>query len=295
MARTSAIVGLLVVGGVFAAQLPKADDRGPGHPPDDPQSFPIEPNPYFNSELLRYVEDKLPIQNARQNRYEAQCYEELFQHARSLPADLLRRASGRGLKYYQLFGEDRALYRGCLTHVEGPMRMLRAYEPPARLRDDAGGWTEMYEAWVFDTESGGNPYCVIFSEKPDNLKAVEREGTQYVETDGFFFKRYRYGAQDGPRDAPLLIARSIRPIAAPRMAKTGGALWDLPLGVLLTAMAAIGVVIVAAGGTWLWFRRDDARARERLKRARQANPPSDWGDGGPTADRGPFGGSPSLN
>src|SRR5262245_27510789 len=90
---------------VFAQPPDSPTDRGPLHPRATPPA--VEPNPFFSSDLLRYVEDNLPIQGAGQNRYEEQCYEQLLLHARRLPADLLRRASTTRINFAQLFNLER--------------------------------------------------------------------------------------------------------------------------------------------------------------------------------------------
>src|SRR5439155_11947680 len=117
------------------AQAPSSpNDRGPLHPREEPPATAVEPNPFFSSDLLRYGEDSLPIHSASQNRYEAQCYEQLLLHARRLPADLLRRASTTRINFAHMFNEDRGRYRGALVHIEGRLRMLRQYDPPPTLQ-----------------------------------------------------------------------------------------------------------------------------------------------------------------
>lgn len=307
MPRLPSIAGILTVAAALAAQ-PPAGERGPLHPPDDPATFPVEPNPYFNSDLLRYVEDNLPIQNAAQNRYEAQCYEELFLHARRLPADLLRRAAARNIKFYQAFGNDRDHYRGNLIHIAGYLGLLRGYDPPPGLRDDAQGLTIMYEGWIFDAEdAGNNPWCVVFSELPDGLTPFEAKGYRRdmpaVETEGYLFKRYRYGSRDVPRpggrevlrDAPFVIAKSLRVVRPAEATRpVVGSFWDVSSSALAGMVVMIGAAAVVAGGLWWWFRRDDLAARERLRRLRERTRLSDSGFV-PPESRDPFGGSPSLN
>lgn len=293
---------------ISVAAQPPSDARGPLHPADDPATFRVEPNPYFNSDLLRYVEDYLPIQNASQNRYEARAYEELFLHARRMPADLLRRAAARNVKFYQVFGNDRGAHRGDLMRISGNLGLLRGYDPPPGLRDDAQGLTMMYEGWVFDAEdAGNNPWCVVFSELPDGLTPFEaksyRRYMPKVETEGYFFKRYRYGSRDTPqtggreaqRDAPFAIAKTLRVVQPAEVTRPdSGSLWDVSSSALAGMFGMIGAAGAVAVGLWWWFRRDDALARERLRRLRAQGPATD-ANFLPPDERNPFGGSPSLN
>jgi hypothetical protein len=271
----------IALGAAALAQPPDSPtDRGPLHPRAAPPA--VEPNPYFSSDLLRYVEDNLPIQGVSQNRYEEQCYEQLLLHARRLPVDLLRRAATTRINFAHMFNEDRGRYRGALVHIEGRLRMLRQYDPPPTLLGIEDGLTQLYEGWIFVEEFGGNPYCVVCSELPKSLEPSETLD-RFVETDAFFFKRYRYGAKDGWRDAPLLIARTIRPAVAPAV-RSGSALWEMPVATLAGVVVLIGLTVVTAGGIVWWFRRQDRIARQQVTQALKKNDDAalEWREGNPT-------------
>jgi hypothetical protein len=248
-----------LIGSLFAIPL---FAQPPLHPLDEPNPKFAEPNPYFSSDLLRYVEDNLPVQGASQNRYEAQCYERLLLHARRLPADTLRKASTNRINFAHMFGEDRARYRGALVHIEGRLRRLRQFDPPPTLQGLDEGLTHLYEGWIFVEEYGGNPYCVVCSELPSDLKPAETMD-RLVECDAFFFKRYRYNALDGWRDAPLLIAKTIRPIAGTPQ-KSMSSIWDMPAATMAGVFIVIGLTVAAAAGAVWWYRRQDRVTKERV-------------------------------
>jgi hypothetical protein len=224
-----------------------------------------ELNPEFQSDLLRYVEDNLPIQNPKQNQFEAQCYEHLLLHAKHYPDELLSRSSSRHVNFAHLFGDDRARYRGKLIHIEGRLRLLRQYDSPDTLKRADQGLEHLFEGWVFADDFGNNPYCVVFSELPSGWIPAESIDRR-VEVDAFFFKRYRYEAKDGWRDAPLLIAKTIRATGPP--AASASNIWNVPLGALVGVFILIGLTAAAAGSTIWWFRRADRQVRERLAKVR---------------------------
>jgi hypothetical protein len=244
----------------------------PAHPLDEPNPKSAEPNPYFTSDLLRYVEDNLPVQGVIQNRYEAQCYERMLLHARRLPSELLRKAATTRINFAHMFGEDRARYRGALVHIEGRLRRLRQFDPPPTLLGLDEGLTHLYEGWIFVEEYGGNPYCVVFTELPSDLKPAETMD-RLVETDAFFFKRYRYNALDGWRDAPLLIAKTIRPITGAAQ-KSTSSIWDMPAATVTGVFVVIGLTVAVAVAAVWWYRRQDRVTKERV--AHVLKKPEDW-------------------
>lgn len=262
---------LAMLGTLFAVSAARAQ-----HDADEKPSAAAPANPEFTSDLLRFVEDNLPVQNASQNRFEAQCYEQMLLHARRLPADLLRQRASSRVNFAHLFGDDRARYRGKLVHISGRLRMLRQFELPETLAGLDTGLMALYEAWIFDDHFGDNPYCVIFSELPAGVQPGESLN-RAVEADAFFFKRYRYAAKDGWRDAPLLIGRSIRLDSEPP-ARSSSSIWELPAKTMGLVVTAVAAALAACGGLVWWFRRADRRTRRELnsilRDAKAA--PADW-------------------
>jgi hypothetical protein len=224
-------------------------------------------NPKFTNESLRFVEDDAPVRNATQNRDEALAYDLLLLHAHRLPTDVLRTAARRDLSFAHLFGPERWKYRGELVHVEGRLRLLRRYDPPESLPDDADKITDLYEGWVFIEEYGQNPYCVVVSALPGDLKPAEKLDVP-VEVDAYFFKRYLYGARDGRRLAPLLIGKTILPTAA-HIETSQSTDWAVPGAVVGGTFVLIGITAAVGVAVVWWFRRSDRAVRARLAELRQ--------------------------
>src|SRR5439155_6764154 len=144
---------------------------------------------------------------------------------------------------------------------------------------------------------GQNPYCVVVSELPGGLKPAEKLDLP-VECDGYFFKRYLYGARDGRRLAPLLIGKSITPISEPAGAATSNVVWAVPGAVLAATFGFIGLTLAAGVAVVWWFRREDRRVRSRLRHIRtgRADMDGEWRDGDDgllLSEPGPFDGDVS--
>lgn len=224
-------------------------------------------NPKFTNESLRFVEDDAPVRNGAQNRDEALAYDLLLLHAHRMPTDVLRTAARRDVTFAHLFGPERWKYRGELVHVEGRLRLLRRYDPPESLPDDAEKITDLYEGWIFIEDYGQNPYCVVASGLPDRLIPGEKLDVP-VEVDAYFFKRYLYGARDGRRLAPLLIGKTI--IAKPGPVEPSrNAVWSVPGAVVTGTFVLIAVTATVGIAVVWWFRRSDRAVRARLGELRQ--------------------------
>lgn len=247
---------------IATTPAPAQSDRGDRLEEDKQPAATTQPDPAFRSDLLRYVEDNQPVQNESRNRFEAQCYKQLVLHARRLPEELMRRSATERVNFAHMFGDDRARYRGKLVHIAGKLRRLRQLEPPETLIGLDDGLTALYEAWIFDEHFGDNPYCVIVSELPAGIAPGESLNRP-VETDAYFFKRYRYAAKDGWRDAPLLIGRTMRATAS-SPAQSAASIWQMPANTIGVVLAVVAAVLAAGGMLIWWFRRNDRQTRRQL-------------------------------
>jgi hypothetical protein len=218
----------------------------------------------LDAEVLAGVEDKAPVRNADQNPYEAQAYYYVLARAKHAPVEALAKAARRDPTYAHLF-EEPAKYRGQIVHLEGRLRRLRQFDTSryaAKL-----GVPVVYEAWVFDERYFGNPYCLLITSLPAGL-AVGEQLDRTVAFDGYFFKRYRYKAGDGLRDAPLLIGPTLIPREAPAVEESPWSFSRLFLPLFLSFI--LGTVLLAVILGW-WFRRGDRSVRARLDEARMVN------------------------
>jgi len=252
---------------IVAGQSMSLWDALPASPPARSGNVPAEALP-VDPDLLLGVEDRAPVRNADENYDEFQAYNLLLVRAHKTAAGAFAKGARRDLTFAHLF-EEPAKYRGQIVHIEGLLRRLRKFDA-ARLAVKEGV-PALYEGWVFDAEYGYNPYCVIVTELPKSIQIGEKLD-RHVSFDGYFFKRYRYRAGDGVRDAPLLIGRMLTPSASQGSAANARAPWlDSSTPWLLIAFLAILLVTAGFGiALTLWFKRGDKQVRARLDAARDA-------------------------
>jgi len=211
-------------------------------------------------DLSGRVQDRRPIPSTQEDPREAAAYAEVLAAVqRTTPAALAKDAR-RDVTFAHLF-EEPAKYRGQVIRVGGRLRRVRHFDAPKFIQDSYG-IGKLYEGWLFETDVyGANPRCVIFTKRPEGIEV--REDTDHrVAFDGYFFKRYRYQAGDGWRDAPLFIAPTLTLTSSPSATDGSG----LSIGTLATGFVGL---IVATAATALvlgwWYCRGDRRLRARLR------------------------------
>jgi hypothetical protein len=218
------------------------------------------PGAAVDRDLLAANEDGAPVRNADENFAEARAYSYLLVHSRKFPAAELKLNARKDIAFAHLF-EEPAKYRGSLVYLEGRLRRLRRFDPPALAAKE--GVPALYEGWLFTAGSFSNPFCVVVSEIGPGISLGERSDDEVAFT-GYFFKKYRYKAGDGWRDAPLLIGRSlvlIDPDSATSSAPTGSVYLYVIVGTIATTVA------LAVGLIW-WFRLSDRQVRAKLQSIR---------------------------
>jgi hypothetical protein len=215
-------------------------------------------------DLLGGVEDRAPVRNVAENYNEFQAYHYLLIKAHSTPEPVLARAARHDLTYAHLF-EEPAKYRGQIVHLEGRLKRLRRFDATATAARQ--GVATLYEGWIYDERYYYNPFCVIVSELPSSIGIGEK--VEYpVAFDGYFFKRYRYKAGDGWRDAPLLIGRTLHLTEA--AAASGDGDVPLPHLLLVAVIGVVGLTLILGFGLLWWFGRGDRQVRSSLDSARRA-------------------------
>jgi hypothetical protein len=267
---------------------PPVEQAPPGEPqkPDNPNLFPREgpeTAPPLNADMLNAVKDSTPLPTIggkfdrhgkmipeKANSLEAQQADEAFAFlnvlitAHQTPATAFANGTRRDLAYVNLFNET-SHHRGEVVHVEGRMRRLIRYDPPAQ--GVAVGMRDYFEGWIFNPDLYGpnGAICIIFTELPDGLQPAEKMDRR-VAFDGYLFKRYAYKSGDARkatqhREAPLLIGHApVVRAALPEEASPTVLFTPLMLGVLVFIGAAL-VLIVFLG--W-WFGRGDHKVHHRL-------------------------------
>lgn len=140
-------------------------------------------------------------------------------------------------QFYDLV-ENPDVYRGHAVSLRGTLRRL--------TKEDAGknssGVSTIYEGWLYTADSQSNPAVVVFTEKPDGLE-LGADITEEVRATGYFYKIYRYEAQNGSSTAPMLLAGTIELNPGPRHYVFQ------PISPLIYVMIT-GVLLIVGYGVW---------------------------------------------
>jgi hypothetical protein len=228
----------------------------------DSRLAPPDRAPVLDPDRLAGVEDKAPVRRVDQNYYEATAYTYVLTEAHKTSAQAFAKSARTDLSFAHLF-EEPEKYRGQVVHIEGRLLRLHKFDAPQLAARE--GVPVLYEGWVFGDTYFSNPYCVIVTDVPEWMKPGDR--TDYpVAFDGYFFKRYRYKAGDGLRDAPLLIGRTFVERSYPLTPESTGAFTGALLPLFLALLVGTALLVIGLG--W-WFRRGDRQVRARLSSARE--------------------------
>ena len=205
--------------------LPTGEDIVPGPNETDPDELAkLQTN-------LKAVQDRHRLQD-----FEMSAYWQLMRWSRTRPFAELEKLSRRDVPYSHLW-EEPELYRGQPMRLKLHLRRVLKYEPSKNPQD----LKVTYEAWGWTEDSRSFPFCVVFPDKPDNLKV----GTD-VEGDivfvGYFLKWMSYDAFDTKKNAPLLIGR-VRPATRTAGAASNGG-WEFAF------LKLIGVVLLLSFIGW---------------------------------------------
>jgi len=181
-------------------------------------------------------------------------YWRLVRWARAESTPDLEKRARRDLLFTHLF-QDPAKYRGELIrlrlHVK---RVLQHTDVPKNSADTK----ELYEAWGVTDDSQSFPYCVVFTDKPPQLKMgpVVFEEATFV---GFFHKQMLYqDPEEKSRVAPLLIGRLtwIENPVDKAYAEQASATWWIFAGVF-------GLVAIVVGTQWWAGRSQTVRMPDK--------------------------------
>lgn len=258
-------------------------------------------DPHIDKALLKGIDHRRKVQGAKENYDEASAYKFLVLHAKEVSPQALAKIARHDVFYVNLWEEpDR--YVGEPVHITGRLKRLIRLDAPRLLWKD--GIKTLYEAWVFpDDKNGTNPYCIVFSELPKNVKMGENV-TYQIACDAYFFKLFRYETRErgktgqlARRDAPLFIGRGFVRSDASSDAAEGDSGWSIS-AVTHVLPGCVGVVVMLIGAMlalgW-WFKRGDRAVHSRIAEARGTAflPPPEDDPTGLTADPsrlGRFGG-----
>ena len=150
------------------------------------------------------------------------------------------------------------LYVGKPVTMRGRVRRILHYPADS----DRFPQPTLYELWMFTDDSQHNPAVIICPALPDGFPE-NAEVIDGVTVTGYFFKLYRYAADDAQRAAPMLLARTVqwRPLASADDS-----------GVARTLATLVALCLGAGLLMYVWSSHaGDRRAREALEMARLAD------------------------
>ena len=163
--------------------------------------------------------------------------------------------------FVQLFRQPNE-YRGRLVTVKGTAEL--AYRVSAPKNDL--GIESYYVFWLRPGDGSDAPVVVYALELPDGFPEVGSEHTNLRERltfTGYFFKRWAYGARDGIRTAPLILAKRPTWEPAPPILST-----ERPSpGVIVAAILAVALLAIAIA-RWV-YRANNSRGTPRDLQARE--------------------------
>jgi hypothetical protein len=230
-------------------------------PPPEPET-PPDRAPLLLAHMLSFVTDGTGAPGWRENVDEVYAYNHVLYNAWKTPTQAFAKSARRDLSYAHLYQEPHKL-RGEVVHVEGRLRRVLRFDPPATAW--AKGVNDLYEGWILVENPDSAYVCVVFTELPEGVPLGQKLDLR-VAFDGYLFKRYKYepGLSTKPgesRQAPLLIGHG--PVLAQVKNPTAGT-WDWAYGIpAFIVIVVVAVVVLAIGLRW-WFQRGDRKVRARL-------------------------------
>lgn len=138
---------------------------------------------------------------------ERELYYYLLAKTRDVPPKMLEEVSRPSIAFAVLMNESKDRL-GEIVTVKGELRRLAAI--PAGKNEF--GIETIWEGWLFNADSGLNPYCLRMTSIPEGIPTGQELGSGIVvKVTGYFLKRYGYPAQqDRLHVAPLILAKSVR-------------------------------------------------------------------------------------
>lgn len=205
----------------------------------------------IDSNLLADVRDNtVGVRHA-----EADAYYRLLASARRSSAESLERAAQSGVVFTHLMVHPE-LYRGELVTLVGDIKRLQ----PLSAGPNEYGIKTVYEAWLFTSDSGVNPYRIVATSVPPDVPLGERIEVPARVT-GYFFKKEGYATPGGMHVAPLLLAKRIDWIRPPVSTE------DPDTGLVPYVLGIVGIIGLALIVTlWRFSASDRKFERSRLKR-----------------------------
>jgi hypothetical protein len=204
---------------------------------------------------------------------EEKAFDYVLAHARRQPAERLTKYSIKDVPIENLYRPIRQDYLRELVHVDGTLMLILPMRPTKNLTE-LDGIENLYEAWVSVPAPNTNRLvCLVVSELPTGVSPGENQFLK-VSFDAYFFKLWHYETRQAkdPKDpekhqwerAPLFLGKTFE-VRGPAATEPGTYNSTMVLGLV----GGLAVVIAAAVGIGLWFRKGDknirASARQKIE------------------------------
>lgn len=147
--------------------------------------------------ILRQARETEPAQQR------AAAAELLQQRRKELKSDAFRQNPDRPYPIYVDMLNNPERFRGRLVTLEGYVRRLLL------IGENEHGLENLYEAWLYTDDSQGHPAVIVFSAKPEEMPEGN-DISEHVRVTGYFFKLWRYEAQDNDRFTPMILGHRIQ-------------------------------------------------------------------------------------
>jgi len=180
---------------------------------DDPKSLDVD-DPTDPSALPPELFNDVHDNQLGTTRPEQDAITTILDKVRTLSSEQLDVEAMKDVVHASLI-QDPDNYRGRLITLRGT---LWRYGPAAR-GDPDDSTDDVYEAWMFTSDSGNRPYRWLLVEPVSGVSPGDQLDVE-VEVTGYFVKRYAYLTGDGTNVAPMLVGRTMRvvrtaPVALP--------------------------------------------------------------------------------
>jgi hypothetical protein len=224
--------------------------------------------PKLSADYLDLIRDHRPMPDVRgipdeeiprADRAMINAYNEALIYAFRHPLDAFKKSAKdhEHLKFAHLWNQP-DLHRGKVITVTGRLARVRKYEAPSAAQE--AGVKYLYEGWLFGETKGSHPFAIVFAVLPEGLPIAEKmdRGVTFY---GYFLTRYKYRAQKGDVETPLLIGPTVvlsTPAAASDDITPFPVFALIGVGIVLTGIVT-GMFIIS----W-WFRRGDSKIQSQL-------------------------------
>lgn len=189
----------------------------------------------FLKQELELVEDKSSL-----DVLEMGAYWRLVGWSKDQTSEEMDQRARRDIQFTHLW-ERPAKYRGQLVRLN--LRLVRTLRYEAEKNRLGVDW--LYEGWGTTTDSGSNPYVIVFADWPKGLPLGESL-EEDVTVDAYFLKLFKYNSRDGKaRSAPLLIGR----LNWHRTPANGG---ENSTNIMWSGLVIVCGVVIVGLGIWVF-------------------------------------------